>query len=66
MTLILRTKTDEAVDKKGKGKSTAEPEGEGEGEAEAEAEAEPEEDDLDNLIVSGKRNRKKVDYSKVR
>lgn len=64
MTLILRTKTDEAVDKKGKGKSTAEPEGEGE--AEAEAEAEPEEDDLDNLIVSGKRNRKKVDYSKVR
>lgn len=64
MTLILRTKTDEAADKKGKGKSTAEPEGEGE--AEAEAEAEPEEDDLDNLIVSGKRNRKKVDYSKVR
>lgn len=64
MTLILRTKTDEAVDKKGKGKSTAEPEAEGE--AEAEAEAEPEEDDLDNLIVSGKRNRKKVDYSKVR
>lgn len=62
MTLILRTKTDEAADKKGKGKSTAEPEGE----AEAEAEAEPEEDDLDNLIVSGKRNRKKVDYSKVR
>lgn len=58
MTLILRTKTDEAADKKGKGKSTAEPE--------AEAEAEPEEDDLDNLIVSGKRNRKKVDYSKVR
>lgn len=64
MTLILRTKTDEAVDKKGKGKSTAEPEAEGE--AEGEAEAEPEEDDLDNLIVSGKRNRKKVDYSKVR
>lgn len=64
MTLILRTKTDEAVDKKGKGKSTAEPEAEAEGEAEAEAE--PEEDDLDNLIVSGKRNRKKVDYSKVR
>lgn len=64
MTLILRTKADEAVDKKGKGKSTAEPEAEGE--AEGEAEAEPEEDDLDNLIVSGKRNRKKVDYSKVR
>lgn len=64
MTLILRTKIEEAADKKGKGKSTAEPEGEAE--AEAEAEAEPEEDDLDNLIVSGKRNRKKVDYSKVR
>lgn len=64
MTLIHRTKTEEAAHKKGKGKSTAEPEAEPEGEGGDEAE--PEEDDLDNLIVSGKRNRKKVDYSKVR
>lgn len=63
MTLILRVKTDEAADKEGKGKSTEEPEPEGEGEAAAEADLE--EDDLDNLIVTGKRNRKKVDYSKV-
>lgn len=62
MTLILRVKTDEAADKKGKGKSTEEPEPEAEGGAEADLE----EDDLDNLIVTGKRNRKKVDYSKVR
>lgn len=47
------------ADKKGKGKSTEEPE------PEAAAEADLEEDDLDNLIVTGKRNRKKVDYSKV-
>lgn len=62
MTLTFRTKTDEAADKKGKGRSTEEAEPEAEGGAEAELE----EDDLDNLIVTGKRNRKKVDYSKVR
>lgn len=64
MTLTFRTKTDEAADKKGKGRSTEE--AEPEAEAEGGAEAELEEDDLDNLIVTGKRNRKKVDYSKVR